>query len=75
MIKYISYVEIAVSLGTAFGPFAGGFIFNNYKYKITMYFFAASAFFGMIIGYILLPTSLNQTISQDEIDSFLKPRL
>ena len=66
MIKYISYVEIAVSLGTAFGPFAGGFIFNKYEYKITMYFFAASCALGMLIGYIWLPSSLNDTISSEE---------
>jgi len=68
MMKYIGYAEIAAGLGLGLGPAIGSFVFKYLEYEYTMYFFGALNFVGLISCYFLIPSVLNNRITEEEIN-------
>ena len=67
MLKYLGYIEITVGIGTAIGPIIGQDVFLKYGYQITQYFFAGTCIIGIFLICILMPGSLNNTVSNKEL--------
>lgn len=66
VIKYIAYIEIAIGIGLSFGPTIGSIVYTSLKFEGTMILFACICFFGTFLCIILLPQSLNKTLSKEE---------
>jgi len=56
-----------VGIGTALGPIIGQGVFLKYGYQITQYFFAGTCVVGMVLICVLMPNSLNNTVSNKEL--------
>ena len=65
--KYIGYLEISGGLGNGIGPFLGGIIYPLIGYAKTMYVFGSCLFLAIIVGILLIPKELNETVSNDEL--------
>ena len=73
MMKYIGYIEICVGVGLGLGPTLAGFIQgqistdSNVSYPYTMYIFGGFDLAALALCIFMIPNSLNQTISEEEI--------
>jgi MFS family permease len=65
--RHIAYVEIAVGLGLGIGPLIGGFLYGRLDYEYTMYCFGGLNLFTMAFIIYYIPSSLNETASEEEI--------
>lgn len=68
--KYIGYVEISVGVGLGLGPTIGSIIFTYSDYQWTMYAFGAINFFALILCMVLIPSVLNNSASEEEIEEY-----
>lgn len=64
MMKYIGYIEIAIGIGLGMGPTVGSVVYSYVNYDGTMYFFGVINLVGVLICFLLIPGSLNKTISK-----------
>ena len=64
MMKYIGYVEVAIGLGLGLGPSLGSIVYTYVGYEQTMYFFGGLDLFGALCCIFMIPSILNQTVSQ-----------
>ena len=73
MMRYIGYIEICVGLGLGLGPTLasaiGGMIStdSDVSYPYTMYIFGGFDLLALTLCIFMIPNSLNQTISEEEI--------
>lgn len=67
VMKYIAYIEIVVGLGLGIGPLVGSALYGPLEYHGTMYFFGGLNVFTMIMCWIVIPNSLNETASLEEV--------
>lgn len=67
VMKYITYIEIVVGLGLGLGPLIGSAVYPYIKYEGTMYFFGCLNLITMILSAIFIPSSLNETSSDEEV--------
>mmetsp|Transcript_12602 Transcript_12602/g.21202 ORF Transcript_12602/g.21202 Transcript_12602/m.21202 type:complete len:214 (+) Transcript_12602:209-850(+) len=70
VLKYMSYIEIAVGFGLGVGPVIGEILDAQFGYEITMYFFGLINLVGVLICFAMIPNELNQTASDEEVAEF-----
>ena len=73
MMRYIGYIEMCVGVGLGVGPVMASFIQgqissdSNISYPYTMYIFGGMDLLALTLCIFMIPNSLNQTISEEEI--------
>ena len=73
MMRYIGYIEICVGVGLGLGPTLASLIMglissdSNVSYPYTMYVFGGFDLIALSMCVFMIPQSLNQTISEEEI--------
>lgn len=60
VLKYISYIEITVSIGLGLGPALGSLINAQVGYAWTMYFFGFLNLFGLLLCALFIPSELDR---------------
>lgn len=70
IMKYIGYVEISVGVGLGLGPTIGSIIFTYTDYQWTMYAFGAINFFALLLCFALIPSVLNNSVSEEEVEEY-----
>lgn len=64
--KYIRYIEISAGLGLSIGPFVGSPLQSRLGFQTAMYGFGSLNLLAFIIAYIMLPSELNEVVSEKE---------
>lgn len=75
MMKYIGYIEIAIGIGLGMGPTVGSVVYSYVEYDGTMYFFGMVNLIGVLVCFLFIPNSLNNTISKQELERINKREL
>jgi predicted MFS family arabinose efflux permease len=70
--KYIAWIEIIVGLGLGVGPLIGSLVYPILQYRNTMYAFALVDFITMLVSCKLIPSALNETATDKEVEELQK---
>lgn len=62
--KYIGYVEMSLGVGDMIGPAVGGIVYDSAGFMGTFVLFGAMVFIGLIFCIIMIPSTLNKTLSE-----------
>lgn len=66
---YIKYIEISVGLGLGIGPLAGDHLYEATEdFALSMYCFGALNLVTMLLCLFLIPSEMNITATEEEID-------